>query len=81
MTAPKAKLQIFDENHSYLDDCLYRRASEFISAELEVCEKPTLKNFAAQLGIEPKRLTRILKALGLWAEYRQARKRAYKKYQ
>ena len=79
MTRPR--FQVFDHGHSDFDHSICRHAQKILRAEFTFCPRPTLGVIANRLGIDQQRLTRILKALGLWAEYRKIRKRAFKKYQ
>jgi len=77
----KSTFQVFDPSRGPFDGHVFFAALEIIRETIAACERPTLENIAKDLGITRLRLTRLLKATGLWADYQEARKRAFKKYQ
>ena len=80
MTHPKAALAIFAPSNDRFDGHIGNIIRGVLSAALEDCERPTLRNLSEALELDPRRLARMIAALDLADEFREARKRAFKKY-
>lgn len=79
MKNAKSVFQVMPAETGRFDLHIMSEAKAFLLIEIRDSARPTLDALADATGINRHRLTRLLKALDLWNEYKSARPRAFKK--